>query len=124
MGMFDTVRSSYPLLGPELDLELQTKDLECAMLTYWLDPAGQLYEINACCAFDGVVVPKDERQWPWQTVRWEPNGQHGVVRPVFTTALMHVVSPLYRGPWEKRPEACVYLRDGQVVERVEGVSGA
>ena len=36
---------------------------------------------------------------------------------------MHVVSARYRGPWEEMPEAIVYLRDGQVVERVKGVSG-
>ena len=123
MGMFDTVRSSYPLLGEELDLELQTKDLDCLMHHYWLSPAGELFQIDSCCAFNGVVVPEAEREWPWQTVRWEPNGEHGVVRPVRKTVLMHVVSARYRGPWEEMPEAIVYLRDGQVVERVKGVSG-
>lgn len=123
MGMFDTVRSSYPLLGGELDLELQTKDLECLMLHYWLSPAGELFQVDACSAFNGVVVPEGEREHPWQTVRWEPSGEHGVVRPVRSTVLMHVVSARWDGPWQERPEACVYLRDGVVVERVMGVCG-
>ena len=55
MGMFDTVRSSYPLLGEELDLELQTKDLDCLLHHCWLSPADELQVVRA--ARSTVVVP-------------------------------------------------------------------
>tara|TARA_B100000925_G_C21721055_1_gene350923 strand:- start:73 stop:210 length:138 start_codon:yes stop_codon:yes gene_type:complete len=43
MGMFDTIRSSYDL-GPGFwNKELQTKDLESIMATYWIDPLGQFF---------------------------------------------------------------------------------
>jgi len=46
MGMFDTIRSSYNLGEDFTNVTLQTKDLDCIMSEYWLDPAGNLYEIE------------------------------------------------------------------------------
>ena len=125
MGLFDTVRSSMPLLGQELDIEMQTKDLDCVMGHWWISPAGELYEVMTRQAFDGQVVPKGERKWEWQTVRWVRNGQNGVLRPDRRTVLLHLISARWHsatGDWSERPQVCLYVRDGKVVERVLGCS--
>lgn len=61
MGMFDTIHSSYEILGCPWDHDLQTKDLECIMATFWISPAGELYQYSATDAYDLEVIPKEER---------------------------------------------------------------
>ena len=63
MGMYDTIRSSYDL-GPGFQKELQTKDLECLMVDYWISPSGRLYEIDYSGTSDFVDVPEEERKHP------------------------------------------------------------
>lgn len=88
MGMFDEVRSSYPLISPEADVLLQTKDLDCLMQHYWISPAGQLYRVETCRAYDAQEVAEELRESPWQLIKWVRNGKHGSVTPDFRTALV------------------------------------
>jgi len=55
MGMFDTVRSSYDL-GPGFQKDLQTKDLDCCMNEYWIDPSGRLFEIDFSGTHDFLEI--------------------------------------------------------------------
>ena len=63
MGMFDTVRSSYDL-GPGFWMrDLQTKDLECLMCEYWIDPLGQLFEIDYTGTQDFLELTEDHPEY-------------------------------------------------------------
>lgn len=106
MGMFDTVRSSYPLISPEADVMLQTKDLDCVMGKFWISPAGQLYRVETCQAYDGVEVSEEQRESPWQLIKWVRNGKHGSVTPDFRTALVE----LYPGQLVKGEAEWVRVR--------------
>lgn len=89
MGMFDTIRSSIDL-GPSFwHRELQTKDLECSMMTYWIDPAGQLFEID----YSGTQDFELNGAIGWDAV---PNGSHGKVKPVYITRTIEV----YPSKWD------------------------
>lgn len=116
MGMFDTVRSSYPLISAEADLELQTKDLDCLMRDYWISPAGQLYRIDTSAAYDAVEIKEELRERPWQLIEWVRNGRHGVVAPENTTALVtlypgRVLDGEQEWPWVK-----AYFKNGVIQE--------
>lgn len=114
MGMFDDVRSSYPLFSPEEDQSLQTKDLDCVMTHYWIDPAGQLFEVSNRDAFDAYI---DEVVQPrWRAFQWKPNGRRGHVRPDYRTALVKLYPSTWEGGWQDWPEKHVYFRHGRIAE--------
>jgi len=115
MGMFDTVRSSYPLIDPEADLELQTKDLDCLMNQFWISPVGQLYRVEFCSAYDAVEISEELRQSPWQMIQWLRNGKHGSVTPDYRSALIRLYPGRVMADQQWR-EVKVYLRHGNVVE--------
>ena len=79
MGLFDTIRSSFDL-GPGYKKNLQTKDLECLMFEYWIDPAGKLYEVDYSHTQD--FTP--------DFLGYVPNGCHGKVRPIYHTGVVEV----------------------------------
>lgn len=89
MGMFDTIRSSYDL-GPGFRKELQTKDLDCLMYEYWIDPSGRLYEVNYDGTYDFVEVPEEKRKFKWQLFDKIYNGNHGKVSPFYYTGTIEV----------------------------------
>lgn len=78
MGMFDTINSSYKIFGEEHDGNLQTKDLACIMATYWISPAGELFEYSANDAYDLELIPKEERSGI-AAFRHRANGNKGRV---------------------------------------------
>ena len=79
MGLYSTVYNQCQELGPEFIGELQTKDLESIMDSYWLSPDGRLYRIDDDGTWD---LERDEeagnRFFPFRRV---PTGKHGKVRP-------------------------------------------
>lgn len=93
MGMFDTLRSSYDL-GAGFHKELQTKDLECCMYHYWIDPVGRLWDIS----YDGTqdLVINENAENVWEKIKPVPNGNHGKVRPVFIDKEIEV----YPSKWD------------------------
>ena len=117
MGMFDTVRSSYPLISPESDRELQTKDLDCLMENYWISPAGQLYRIDLCAAFDREVVREELRERPWHFVQWVRNGRHGTLSACDHTALVTLYPAQPHQPWA---EVQVLMDRGVIREVING----
>jgi len=89
MGMFDTIRSSYNLGEDFTNVTLQTKDLDCIMSEYWLDPAGNLYEID----FTGTQTFEwnESSDTSFPIVHWKPNGTNGVVRATSVTDYIRVI---------------------------------
>lgn len=90
MGMFDTIYCSYDLGTSFYGRSLQTKGLECLMVEYWLDPAGQLFEIDYSGTQDYVEVPEEQRTAPWNIFDIVPNGKRGKIKPVDVTATIEV----------------------------------
>jgi len=82
MGMFDTIKSSYDL-GPGYQKELQTKDLDCLMSHYWIDPLGRLFLIDEGNTADFVELTEDDPRYDpkrlFLNFIWVPNGNHGKV---------------------------------------------
>ena len=87
MGMFDIVRSSYPLDEEFMGIN-QTKEIEDGyggtMSTYWISPNGQLYLIDYSNTADFVQLKEGDEGYDDIALfnsRWIPNGTHGRVRP-------------------------------------------
>jgi hypothetical protein len=80
MGLYDTVRSSFDL-GPGYNRkDLQTKDLECMMYDYWIDPTGKLYEVD-------YSHTQDFNQ---DFTSYVANGNHGKVKPIYWNGVVEV----------------------------------
>ena len=107
MGMFDTIRSSYPLIDKETDMELQCKDFDCMMQDYWISPAGQLFEVNFRHAFTCKEKPIPRRINRWDRILWEPNGLNGFVRPDYRTCMARLYGAT-------ETEALVYFKHGLI----------
>ena len=112
--MFDTVRSSYDL-GPGFHRDLQTKDLECCMCEYWIDPTGKLFEIDYSGTHDFLDVVKDKR---WPVYKTVPNGNHGKVRPVYIFKVIEVYPAKWDCKYAPFPSCQVVLYDGKLVKVV------
>ena len=103
MGMFDTVRSSYDL-GPGYHKDLQTKDLECLMMEYWIDPNGNLFEIDYSHTQDFTD----------DFTHYTANGNHGKVRPWRITKYIRVYPERWDGDWKDWPECRIHFKDGKL----------
>ena len=105
MGMFDTIRSSYDL-GPGFwNRELQTKDLESIMATYWIDPAGRFFQIDYSGTADFDIHPV----MGWKVV---PNGNHGKVRPTLFTGEIEVYPTKWDAKYAPFPRMKIKFIDG------------
>ena len=105
MGMFDTVRSSYDL-GPGYHKDLQTKDLECLMAEYWIDPNGNLFEVDYSHTQD---FTDDFTHYTW-------NGNHGKVRPCYITGRVEVYPAKWDCYYAPFPSCFLHFRHGTIVE--------
>lgn len=123
--MFDTIIPTYKPLGPRFwNTECQTKDLICCMRRYWLNPAGELYEVNDDMCVDVIEKPESIQQelgkrW-FDPFDYVPNNKHGLISPVDTTAII-TIYPAIVSEEEMRdwPEAILYLRNGKVKEVID-----
>ena len=124
MGMFDTVRSGYPIFGLPFDQELQTKDLMCVMAQYWISPAGELFDISYQNTSDLWVKEPEFRKNRLDMWEWRSNGNHG--RVMFTPwwGVAEMYPAKWEGTYEDMPSALVYFRDGKIEEiRIDTPSG-
>lgn len=119
MGLFDNVYSSYKPLGEEfLNVELQTKSLDCDMSAYWITPAGELFKVN----WDNAMKMVD-REVPIKPVRWVPpfqwvpTGKHKKLTPVYYTGALVVYPVGHSGPQPTGSwlEATLLLKHGKVI---------
>lgn len=119
MGMFDTVRSSYDL-GKEFETELQTKDLDCLMNHYWIDPSGRLFEIDYSYTHDFVELKEGDDGYDSERAFfnfvWKPNGMKGKVRPVYICKYIRVYPAQWSGQWENWPERLLHVKWGAIID--------
>ena len=102
--MFDTIRSSYDL-GLGFHKDLQTKDLDCLKMTYWIDPAGHLFEI----VYSGTQDFELNGAVGWDVV---PNGTHGKARPVYITTTIEVYPAKWDAYYAAYPRQNITFIDG------------
>jgi hypothetical protein len=128
MGLFDWVRCSAPLddrVGPQ-DI-FQCKDLDCCMETYWVDPAGHLWQLDESGTYDiveedpeDVLKARENREWlpPFHPV---PNGNHGKVVPHRLTRTICIYPSDWRSKLKDKlhysdwPEYELTFRDGKLI---------
>jgi len=122
MGMFDYVRSSYPL-GEYFSGNCQTKDIEeygigGTMSQYWISPDGQLYLIDYSHTADFVELKEGDEGYSdkiaFLNFRWVPNGTHGKVRPWNITKYVLIYPENWEGNWEDWPECRIHFVDGKI----------
>ena len=122
MGMFDYVKSSYPL-GEDFSGNCQTKDIEESiggtMSQYWINPDGQLCLIDYSHTADFVEFKEGDEEYDekrlWANFQWVPNGTHGKVRAYSITKYVVIYpSETWEGPWEDMPMCRVHFRDGKL----------
>ena len=121
MGMFDYVRSSYPL-GEEFSGICQTKDIEGygiggTMSQYWISPAGQLYLIDYSHTADFVELKEGDEGYHengFLNFQWVPNGTHGRVRPWNITKYVVIYPENWKGEWKDWPDCRICFKDGKL----------
>ena len=119
MGMFDYVRSSYPL-GEHFSGNCQTKDIEDGiggtMTQYWIAPDGQLYIIDYTQTADFVELKEGDDGYNDKLAllnfQWIPNGTHGKVSPYPITKYVTIYPENWKGEWEDWPECRIHFKDG------------
>jgi len=120
MGMFDTIKSSYDL-GPGYQKELQTKDLDCVMHHYWIDPKGRLFEIDEGGTADFVIIEEGDDEYDpkrlYLNYKWVPNGNRGKVRPVYHYGVVEVYPSMWDSKYSPWPSCQLYFRYG-IIENV------
>jgi hypothetical protein len=121
MGMFDTIKSSYDL-GPGYQKELQTKDLDCLMSHYWIDPLGRLFLIDEGNTADFVELTEDDPRYDpkrlFLNFIWVPNGNHGKVRPVYHYGVVEVYPSKWDCKYSPYPSCKIFFRYGVIEEVV------
>ena len=119
MGMFDYVRSSYPL-GEHFSGNCQTKDIEegydGTMSQFWISPDGQLYLIDYSHTADFVELKEGDEGYDekcgWLNFQWIPNGTHGKVRPWNITKYVVIYPQNWKGEWEDWPDCRIHFKNG------------
>lgn len=120
MGLYDDIRSSYDLGEQFTDVEMQTKDLACAMTRYWISPDGCLYELTYRETHDFKIIEEnDERYDPkrlFLNYEWIPTGKHGKVEPCNVTDYVEVYPSIWNGPLDKWPRLRLHFKYGKLVD--------
>ena len=123
MGMFDHVRSSYPL--PEAFMgALQTKDMEDGyggtLTHYWIDPEGYLWcgDYRGTSTFELIEEgdPRYNSERLFLNYEWVPTGEHGKwqVHPI--TKYIEVYPDQWEGDWAEWPRLKLHFKSGRLIE--------
>lgn len=125
MGMFDYLRCGVKLddrVGP--NTSYQTKDLDCCLDDYWVDPAGYLWRVDTSGTYDFEEATEEElakareaKQWlpPFTPV---PNNNHGRIHPVDLTRSIRIHASMWKHPKPDHsdwPEFELTFRDGKLI---------
>lgn len=125
MGLFDWLRCAAPL-DDRVDATdvFQTKDLDCCMDTYWVDPHGHLWRIDESGTYDiveesaeDILRARENQEWlpPFRPV---PNGNHGKVTPHLLTRTVRIYAAEWLHPKPDHsdwPEYELVFRDGKLI---------
>jgi len=115
MGMYSTVLNTCPLLGEEFLGELQTKELESLMDTYWLTTDGCLYLIDDSDTYilepSGSIFCSAETKEPsFPLYRTELTGRRGRLKPYRRTGVIRFTASS-KG---EVLEVVTFFRDGRL----------
>jgi len=113
MGMFDTIISSYDL-GPSFHV-CQTKSLHNSMSVYWLNPAGEMYNIDYDGTQDFEYAPEYDAAF-WKDFKWVSNGTHGKVRPFPFYGMIEIYPEKWDAHWAAYPRLTLYMEHGTLKE--------
>ncbi len=109
MSMYDNIRNNYDI-GPGFNNRiLQTKNI-CTtpmMRNFWIDPAGQLWEINCDGTHDFCEGANNTFGFGW--IR---NGNHGRCSPVYLSSSITVYPEKWDCKYAPFPECKLLFRDG------------
>ncbi len=126
MGLYDNIRSSY-YLGPNFtNVEMQTKDLACAMCRYWIAPDGSLYELTYKETHTFEEIGEDDERYDPERLflnyEWIPTGKNGKVEPYDITDYVEVYPATWEGKWDYWPRCRIHFKRGKVQD-YEDVTG-
>ena len=121
MGMFDYVKSSYPLPEPFMGVN-QTKDIEDViggtLGEYWIDPSGVLWCPSFTGALDFVTIDETDPDWSdklhFLNYKWVPTGEHGKMRVVEITKYIEIYPQEWDGKWEDWPRCRLHFKNGKL----------
>lgn len=114
MGMFDTVHNNFVELGENFSGPLQTKDLYNVMATFWISPAGELYEYDdtECWTYEQEETQKFGFNFTWTK---KATGKHIRLKPMrFSDYITVYPDKPYDGSWRDAPVARLHIRDGKI----------
>jgi hypothetical protein len=123
VGLFDYLRSTYPLPEPFMGLN-HTKDIEDGiggtMTDYWIDPAGYLWVGSyAGTSTMEVYEEGDPRYNPaskWMNYEIVPTGEHGKWRVHTITKYIEIYPGTWDGKWEDWPRLRLHFKSGRLIE--------
>jgi hypothetical protein len=128
MGLFDYVRCAAPLddrVG--INDVFQTKDLDCCMKNYWIDPAGYLWQKDNADTYDIIEESEESLFKARQNREWLPpfrpvlNGNHGRVYPERLTRTVTIYPANWRSKVRDKlrhsdwPTYELVFRDGKLI---------
>ena len=117
MGMFDTVHNNFVELGEDFGGPLQTKDLYNVMATFWISPAGELYEYDdtECWTYEqNETVEKIPFGFNFVWSK-KPTGKHIRLKPMrFSDYITVYPDKPFDGSWQDAPVARLHIRDGKI----------
>ena len=112
MGMFDRIHCTCDL-GPGFwNRTLQTKDIECMLADFWLDPAGRLFIIDYTGTQD--FVDTSEVPGNWDGFRVVKNGNHGKISPYDFTGNIEVYPEKWDCQYAAFPRQTITFVKGQL----------
>lgn len=128
MGMFDWVKSSYPL--PEAFMGIcQTKEIDDfggSMSNYWIAPDGYLWVGTYVGTHTFEVYEEDDPRYDpnfkWNNHEWVATGVHGKWRVHPLTKYIEVYPQTWDGKWEDWPRLRLHFKSGRLQD-FEDVTG-
>ncbi len=129
MGLFDWVKSSYPLPEPFMGI-CQTKDIADgfggSMENFWIAPDGYLwvgyYEDTHTFETFEEDDPRFNPNFPWINHEWVPTGKHGKWRVEPITKYIEIYPQTWDGKWEDWPRLRLHFKSGKLQD-FEDVTG-
>ena len=123
MGLFDYVRSSYPLPEPFMGVN-QTKDIEedysGTMTEFWIDPDGYLWcgDYKGTSTFEEISEddPRYDGKRKFLNFEWVPTGEHGKFHVHPITKYIEIYPEHHDGEWQDWPRLRLHFRRGRLLD--------
>jgi len=96
------------------------------MTDYFLDPYGQLFEIDYSGTADFVELSEGDDGYnserPYLNFVWIPNGIHGKIKPARVNSLVETYPTRWDGRHSEWPTVYLYFRNGILKEVIHPAS--